>query len=155
MNYPIGTYHCKLDGKGRLMLPADFRDKLSDVVHQGFVLRPGLFGKCLELYTMEDWLRTQNKLKKLNQFVKANVDFVRKYNAGAKEVKLDSLGRMQIPKNLIDEGVLIKEVVLTSVSKNMELWDKDLFRESQGNISQEEFQNIAAELLGNINDNNE
>jgi len=155
LSYPIDTFHCKLDGKGRLMLPADFRDKLKDVVQQGFVLRPGLFDTYLELYTMQDWMKVQSKLRKLNQFVKANVDFIRKYNAGAKEVKIDSLGRLQIPKNLIEEGGLTKEVVLNSVAKNIEIWDKEAFVRTQSDMDQQSFLNFAADVLGNISDDNE
>lgn len=155
LSYPIDTYHCKLDGKGRLMLPADFRDKLKEVVQQGFVLRPGLFDKYLELYTMQDWMKVQSKLRKLNQFVKSNVDFVRKYNAGAKEVKIDSLGRLQIPKNLIEDGGLTKEVVLNSVTKNIEIWDKDAFTKVQACTDQEAFLKFAADVLGNISDEND
>ncbi len=155
MSYPIGSYHCKLDAKGRLMLPADCKDQLGEIAEQGFVLRPGLFNKCLELYTMNDWLKNQNKLKSLNQFVKSNVEFIRKYNAGAKQVKLDSTGRLLIPKNLISDGGLHKEVILTSLTANMELWDKDTYQEEINRFDADEFGKLATEKLGNINDNGE
>ena len=155
MSYPIGSYHCKLDAKGRLMLPADCKDQLGELAEQGFVLRPGLFNKCLELYTMNDWLRNQSKLKSLNQFVKSNVEFIRKYNAGAKQVKLDSTGRLLIPKNLINDGGLNKEVIITSLTANMELWDKDTYLEEVNRFDADEFGKLATEKLGNINDNGE
>jgi MraZ protein len=153
LSYPIGSYHCKLDAKGRLMLPADCKDQLGELAEQGFVLRPGLFNKCLELYTMNDWLLNQSKLKSLNQFVKSNVEFIRKYNAGAKQVKLDSTGRILIPKNLIADGGLNKEVILTSLTDNMELWDKDTYQAEINRFDADEFGKLATEKLGNINDN--
>lgn len=137
------------------MLPADCKDQLGEIAEQGFVLRPGLFNKCLELYTMNDWLKNQNKLKSLNQFVKSNVEFIRKYNAGAKQVKLDSTGRLLIPKNLISDGGLHKEVILTSLTANMELWDKDTYQEEINRFDADEFGKLATEKLGNINDNGE
>ena len=155
LKLPIGQYHCKLDAKGRLMVPADCKDQLGDLANDGFVLRPGLFSKCLELYTMSDWMRTQDKLKSLNQFVRSNVELVRKYNAGAKMVRLDSTGRMLIPKNLIDEGGLQKEVILTSLTVKMELWDADAYQTEINRIDENEFEKLATERLGNINFANE
>jgi MraZ protein len=137
------------------MVPADCKDQLGDLANDGFVLRPGLFSKCLELYTMSDWMRTQDKLKSLNQFVRSNVELVRKYNAGAKMVRLDSTGRMLIPKNLIDEGGLQKEVILTSLTVKMELWDADAYQTEINRIDENEFEKLATERLGNINFANE
>jgi len=149
LNYPIGQYQCKLDAKGRLMLPADFKEQLGDLAGEGFVLRPGLFSKCLELYTMSDWVQTQDKLRSLNQFVRSNVELVRKYNAGAKMVKIDGSGRLQIPKNLIDSGGLQKEVVLTSLTVKMELWDKASYDEEINRMDEDAFERLATEKLGN------
>lgn len=149
MSYPIGQYQCKLDAKGRLMLPADFKEQLGDLAGEGFVLRPGLFSKCLELYTMSDWVQTQEKLRSLNQFVRSNVELVRKYNAGAKMVKVDGSGRLQIPKNLIDSGGLQKEVVLTSLTVKMELWDKASYDEEINRMDEDAFEKLATEKLGN------
>jgi len=149
LNYPIGQYQCKLDAKGRLMLPADFKEQLGGLAGEGFVLRPGLFSKCLELYTMSDWVQTQDKLRSLNQFVRSNVELVRKYNAGAKMVKIDGSGRLQIPKNLIDSGGLQKEVVLTSLTVKMELWDKASYDEEINRMDEDAFERLATEKLGN------
>ncbi len=149
MSYPIGQYQCKLDAKGRLMLPADFKEQLGDLAGEGFVLRPGLFSKCLELYTMSDWVQTQDKLRSLNQFVRSNVELVRKYNAGAKMVKVDGSGRLQIPKNLIESGGLQKEVVLTSLTVKMELWDKASYDEEINRMDEDAFERLATEKLGN------
>lgn len=151
MNYPIGEYHCKLDAKGRLMIPVDFKEQLGQLVDQGFVIRPGLFSKCIELYTMNDWMSTQNKLKGLSQFVKANVDLMRKYNAGAKMVKLDSTGRMLIPRNLIDQGGLSKEVVIVSLPGYMEIWDKETYKEALENLDQDSLEKLLEEKLGGTN----
>lgn len=148
MNYPIGEYQCKLDAKGRLMIPADFKEQLGMLADQGFVMRPGLFNKCIELYTMNDWMEKQSKLKSLSQFVKANVDLMRKYNAGAKMAKLDASGRMLIPKNLIEEGALSREVVINALPAYMEIWDKDAYREKLNEMDQESLEKMLEEKLG-------
>lgn len=152
MNYPIGEYQCKLDAKGRLMIPADFKEQLGNLADQGFVMRPGLFNTCIELYTMNDWMEKQSKLKNLSQFVKANVDLMRKYNAGAKMVKLDASGRMLIPKNLIDGGALNKEVVINALPAYMEIWDKDAYRAKLNELDQESLEKMLEEKLG-VSDN--
>lgn len=148
LNYPIGDIPCKLDAKARLMLPVDFKEQLGAIIDQGFVLRPGLFSKCLELYTMNDWLETQNKLKGLSQFVKTNVDLMRKYNAGAKLVKLDSTGRLLIPKHLLDESGFQKEVVIVSLPGYMEIWDKALYKEKLAELDQVTLEELLEEKLG-------
>ena len=48
MNYPIGEYYCKLDSKGRLLLPSSFKEQLGEAIDEGFVLRPSLFEGCLD-----------------------------------------------------------------------------------------------------------
>ncbi len=151
MNYPIGEYQCKLDAKGRLMISADFQEQLGDLLDQGFVIRPGLFSKCIELYTMNDWMETQRKLKSLSQFVKANVDLMRKYNAGARMVKLDGSKRLQIPKALIDEIGLTKDVVINSLPGYMEIWDKEAYRTQLGQLGQDELEKLLEEKLGGMN----
>jgi MraZ protein len=152
LNYPIGEYQCKLDAKGRLMIPADFKEQLGNLADQGFVMRPGLFNTCIELYTMNDWMEKQSKLKNLSQFVKANVDLMRKYNAGAKMVKLDASGRMLIPKNLIEGGALNKEVVINALPAYMEIWDKDAYRAKLNELDQESLEKMLEEKLG-VSDN--
>lgn len=151
MNYPIGEYQCKLDAKGRLMISSDFQEQLGELLEQGFVIRPGLFSKCIELYTMNDWMETQRKLKGLSQFVKSNVDLMRKYNAGARMVKLDSSKRLQIPKYLIDEVSLAKDVVINSLPGYMEIWDKDAYKTQLGQLDQESLEKLLEEKLGGIN----
>jgi len=151
LNYPIGEYQCKLDAKGRLMISADFQEQLGDQLKQGFVIRPGLFSKCIELYTMNDWMATQQKLKGLSQFVKANVDIMRKYNAGARMVKLDASGRLQVPKHLVDEIGLKKDVVINSLPGYMEIWDKDAYRKELDQLDQETLEKMLEEKLGGNN----
>ena len=55
MEYPIGEYYCKLDAKGRLLLPSSFKEQLGEAIEEGFVLRQGISVQCLELYSMADW----------------------------------------------------------------------------------------------------
>ncbi len=146
--FPVGDYQCKLDGKGRLMLPADFQQQLGTLSEDGFVLRPGLYRKCIEMYTLKDWQLKQDKLQQLSPFLKVNIDLMRKYNAGARMVKLDSTGRLLIPKPLIEQSQLDKEVVIIALPGYMEIWDKDSFKSTNDEMDQDTLEKLMQQTFG-------
>jgi len=148
MSYPVGHFTCKLDSKGRLMVPSEFKEQLGEQVEEGFVLRPGLHASCLELYTRKDWDNVQDKLRaSLSQFNAQHDAVLRRYNAGARFAKLDSTGRLQIPKDLLEKGSLVKEVIITSVTTKMEIWDKSLYEQSINELDDTAFFNILSENI--------
>ena len=138
MSNPTGTFTCKLDSKGRLSLPSDFREQLGEQADDYFVMRPGLHGTYLELYTMSEWLRQEEIFMKLNHFDKQTQEFVRAYIDGSRRTKLDASGRILIPKELLDRVNLSKDVVINSMFTNMEIWDKELYEAQVGKLSSEE-----------------
>lgn len=141
MSYPVGHFSCKLDAKGRLVFPSEFKEQLGNQVEEGFVLHPGLRAECLELYTRQDWDELQDKLRdQLSQFKAKQEAVLRRYNAGARFAKLDGSARLQIPKELIETGQLEKDIIITTVTSKMEIWDKSLYEESIATaITDEEF----------------
>ncbi len=149
MSYLVGHYNCKLDSKGRVLVPSEFKEQLGSQVEEGFVLRPGLHAPCLELYTRKDWDEVQDQLRAaFSQFKAKQEAVLRKYNAGARFAKLDGSGRLQIPKDLIGKGSLVKDLVITSVTTKMEIWDKDLYEQSINNdIDDEEFFRLLSENI--------
>lgn len=137
MGYIVGHFTCKLDSKGRLMLPSEFKEQMGAQADEGFVLRPGLFDncKCLDLYTRRDWDELQDKMRNsLNLFDEDDLATIRFFNSGARFAKLDANGRLQIPKDLMDKGLLAKEVVIESVANKMEIWDKERYEASIGAV---------------------
>ena len=150
MNYPIGEYYCKLDAKGRLLLPSGFKEQLGDALNGGFVLRPGLFETCLDVYGMDDWRKLQEKLAKLNPFKKENLMMMRRINGGARVVMMDGSGRLQIPKDLVDKCEMVKEVVITSLPDRMQIWAKEKMDESNAQMTDAEFSQLLEDRLGNI-----
>lgn len=148
----IGVHECKLDAKGRLMLPAPLKKQLQKVLSDGFVLKRSLFQKCLELYPMTEWNGLVGKVNGLNRFVKKNNDFIRMFNAGVKMVELDTTGRLLIPKDLITYSGVSKELVLSSSVNMIEIWDKTLYEESINNPDID-FGALAEEVMGNQPDN--
>lgn len=153
MNSIVGTYECKVDAKGRLLLPAPLKKQLSASLPDGFVLKRSVFQPCLELYPMEEWNVMMQKINKLNRFVKKNNDFIRRFTAGVKIVEIDNLGRLLIPKDLTVFGSISKDVVLSSAVNIVEIWDKDLYEKSLDN-SEIDFADLAEDVMGNLNDDN-
>ncbi|MBG6110319.1 MraZ protein [Flavobacterium sp. CG_9.10] len=152
MDTIIGTYECKVDAKGRLLLPAPLKKQLASSLQDGFVLKRSLFQPCLELYPMKEWDLVMQKINKLNKFVKKNNDFIRRFTAGVKVVEIDALGRLLVPKDLVQFATIAKDVVFSSAVNIVEIWDKDLYEKS---ISGDDFDfaDLAEEVMGNINDN--
>ena len=151
MNTIIGTYECKADLKGRLMLPAPLKKQLHEGLEEGFVLKRSVFQPCLELYPMAEWNKMMEKINKLNRFVKKNNDFIRRFTAGVKVVEMDSAGRILIPKDLVVFAGIKNDIVLSSAVNIVEIWDKDKY-ETSIDESADDFANLAEEVMGNLND---
>ncbi|MHA7942973.1 division/cell wall cluster transcriptional repressor MraZ [Formosa sp. 3Alg 14/1] len=147
MNSLIGTYECKVDAKGRLMLPVSLKKQLSAVLQDGFVLKRSVFNPCLELYPMDEWNVLMQKINKLNRFKKKNIDFIRKFTAGVKMVEVDATGRLLIPKDLAVFGGISKEIVVASAVNIVEIWDKDKYEQSISG-SADDFAELAEEVMG-------
>ncbi len=151
MNSIIGTYECKVDVKGRLLLPTAIKKQLSASLQEGFVLKRSVFQPCLELYPMSEWNVLMLKINKLNRFVKKNNDFIRRFTAGVKVVEIDSLGRLLVPKDLTVFAKISKDIVLSSAVNIIEIWDKELY-EKAIDESIVDFADLAEDVMGNVND---
>ncbi|RYZ94259.1 MAG: division/cell wall cluster transcriptional repressor MraZ [Sphingobacteriaceae bacterium] len=121
MAHLLGTYDCKLDPKGRVMIPADLKKQLPGVDSEGLVILRG-FEKQLTIYTKSEWDNTVNELNKLNQYDKINRDFVRFFMRGAIGISVDSVGRTLLPKALLDYAGITNEVILSCVLNKIEVW---------------------------------
>ena len=151
MNTLIGTYECKVDAKGRLMLPVAFKKQLASVTEKGFVLKRAVFQPCLELYPMQEWESMMHNVNKLNRFKKKNNDFIRRFTAGVKSVDLDVSGRLLIPKDLVGFAGITKEIVVTSAVNIIEIWDKDKYEQAIDNATVD-FADLAEEVMGQDED---
>ncbi|CAM3837214.1 MULTISPECIES: division/cell wall cluster transcriptional repressor MraZ [Flavobacterium] len=150
MSTIIGTYECKVDTKGRLMLPASLKKQLGSL-EEGFVLKRSVFQPCLELYPMDEWNKMMQKINKLNRFVKKNNDFIRRFTAGVKMIEIDATGRLLIPKDLTVFAKIDKEIVLSSAVNIVEIWDKELYENTIENAA-DDFADLAEEVMGNLID---
>ena len=144
----IGTYECKADAKGRLMVPSALKKQLAPMLQEGFVLKRSVFQPCLELYPMQEWNVLMQKINGLNRFKKKNNDFIRRFTAGVKMVEVDTNGRLLIPKDLVGFAGISKEIVLSSAVNIVEIWDKDKYENTIGEAS-DDFAELAEEVMGN------
>ncbi len=143
----IGTYECKADTKGRIMIPVTLKNQMAPLLSKGFVIKRSVFQPCLELYPMEEWNLLMEKMNKKNRFRKRNNDFIRRFSAGVKPVEIDSTGRLLIPKNLVSIAGIKKEVVLSSAINIIEIWDKDGYEKVLEETA-ENFAELAEEVMG-------
>lgn len=147
----IGTFECKVDTKGRLMLPSPLKKQLQAVLSDGLVLKRSLFQNCIEMHPMNEWEEMMKKINSINRFKKKNNDFIRKFMAGVKMVEVDANARLLIPRELVQFAGIKKQVVLTSNVNMVEIWDKQRYEEAVEQV--DDFAELAEEVMGN--DDNE
>ena len=151
MQHLIGTYECKADTKGRILMPIAIKKQLSSVITNGFVLKRSVFNSCLELYPMKEWILLIEKINSLNRFNKKNNDFIRRFTAGVKTVEMDISGRLLIPKDLVKHAQIGKEIVVSSAVNILEIWDKSLYEKAIDEATLD-FGALAEEVMGDKND---
>ena len=147
LNSLIGTYDCKADAKGRIMMPAALKKQLAAVVQKGFVLKRAVFQPCLELYPIDEWEAMMVNVNKLNRFKKKNNDFIRRFTAGVRFVELDVSGRLLVPKDLAVRAGLNKNIVLSSAINIIEIWDSAKYEQAIDNAAVD-FADLAEEVMG-------
>jgi len=142
----LGEYDCKLDAKGRLLMPSGLKKQLQDVVRQGFVINRDLFDKCLVLYPMDEWKRVSEEIGALNKFVRKNVVFIRRFNNGATQIDVDSNGRILIPAALSNYAEMDKELKVVGNGDRIELWSKGNY---EAMLSEDiDMANLSEEVMG-------
>ena len=151
MVHLIGSYECKVDTKGRIMMPVSLKKQLSKLVNEGFVLKRAVFNPCIEMYPVNEWSKLMNKLNGLNRFNKKNNDFIRRFTAGVKKVDMDISGRFLIPKDLIKYASIDNQIVVSSAVNILEIWDKSTY-ENVINEAAINFGSLAEEVMGDKND---
>ena len=147
MPHFLGEFECKLDAKGRMMIPSNLRKQLPEAEREGLVINRG-FEKHLVIYPRKEWDLILDDLSKLNQYEKKNRDFVRYFTRGATEIVPDAAGRILFPKTLLDYAGITADVVLTGNLNKIEVWSQSAYDEQLDN-EPENFANLAEEVMGN------
>lgn len=143
----IGEYTAKIDDKWRLIFPAAFK-AVMPAGDLRLVIRKDIYEDCLEMYTYEEWERQSEEVKgRLNFFNRDHARFWREYMRGRSLVEPDAkLGRISIPKRLLESIGAEKEVVFSGNDHKIEIWAKEKF-DSSG-ISDDEYAALAGMLSG-------
>ncbi len=147
----FGEYVCKVDAKGRFMLPTGLMKQLAGKDRERFVINRG-FEKNLTLFPETEWQKITKEINALNLYNKKNREFVRYFYRGASELVCDSSNRLLLPKTLVEYAALEKEVVLFAYANRIEIWSKDLY-ENAMSAEPAEFSALAEEVMGRITNN--
>jgi len=146
----IGDYTCKVDVKGRIILPVAFKKQMPADAQDHFVVRKDIFENCLVLYAIEDWNRQLEKIrKKLNSYNREQNMFLRNFFKGTAELSLDNNNRILVPKRLMDLIGADRDVVLAGQDGRIEIWAADNY--DKIDMPADDFANLAEKFLGGSN----
>lgn len=147
MNFLSGEYECKLDPKGRLVLPSKIKTNLPEDSGNQVVLTRG-FGPCLVLYPRTEWKAIYDRVAGLNEFNEEYRHFQRNFFRGNTEIELDTAGRFILPKTMVRYAEIDKEAIVVGLGNRVEIWNPekyDAFLEKD----QQNFSQLAQKYLGN------
>ena len=135
----LGRYEHTVDTKGRVSVPARFREDLGE----RFVITRGL-DNCLALYSLNEWAVLAEKVKALPM---AQARTIQRYLfTGAYETEIDAQGRMVIPQNLRTFAGITKDVVIAGLSNRAEVWDREAFDKSESSVSADDVVELMSQL---------
>lgn len=143
----FGEYSVKMDDKCRLVLPSTFKSFLKDG-DMRFVVRKEIFSDCLEMFTYDDWNAESEKVKaKLNMNNREHATLWREYNREIDLVTPDEkMGRISIPKKLLEKIGVVKEVVFVGIGNKIEVWASDKYQNSK--LSDSDYLALLEKTLG-------
>jgi MraZ protein len=140
-----GEYFHSIDRKGRLILPAKFRDVSKANFVEKFYVTRGL-DKCLFMFSEEEWRQQEGKFKTLPFTKLESRTFNRLYFSGAVEVIPDKQGRILLPPYLKDYAGIKRDVTIVGVSNRIEIWAREKWHEFYSN-NQQSFESISEKLM--------
>lgn len=142
----VGDYTCKADSKCRVVVPSSFRKVMTASQQSLFVLRRNVFEKCIDMYPKDEWEKMMSGLQsRLNRFNAKHVAFLREFCRGTQEVELDANGRILLPRKMLDEAGIQKEMVLAAQDTLIQIWDAEAY--SRVALEPGELGELAEEIL--------
>lgn len=136
-----GEFQHGIDDKGRLIMPARFREALGS----SCMIAKGM-EKCLFVYTMKEWGQLEEKLNALSVFNKKTRDFKRRFFSGSTESETDKQGRIHISQELRQYAGLMKDVFVIGTGEHIEIWDKEAWEQYRDSLDSD-YESLAEELL--------
>lgn len=145
MAFFTSEYECKLDTKGRLVLPAKIKANLPEVSSHELIIRKG-FESNLIVYPMLEYKKIHAKIAALSEFNAEQRKLKRNFFRSIAQVEMDTAGRILIPKQMLAHASLDKEAILIGMGNYIEMWNPQLFEEDQIDDS-EEYSALAQKYL--------
>ncbi|MCE5195306.1 MAG: division/cell wall cluster transcriptional repressor MraZ [Nitrospiraceae bacterium] len=119
-----GKYYYTLDPKGRIIIPALFREIISANYSSKLYIVNSAFDKCLNIYPSEEWARLEEKVRSMPKMDEAVKFFMRRVIASAVEAEIDKQGRILIPAAHREDSSISSDVVIVGQIEKIELWDR-------------------------------
>ena len=145
MTFLASKYDCKIDAKGRLVLPSKIKSNFPEDAGNEVVLRMA-FEPCLILYPMVEFRKTYNKIAGLNEFNKEHRALQRNFFSSVQTVEIDSAGRILIPKQMLQYAGLDRDAMVVGTGLRVEIWNPDRYAE-QSIEDPEELSQLAEKYL--------
>ena len=146
----VGENNCKVDVKGRIILPMAFKKQMPAESADRFIIRKDIFENCLVLYAMDDWNRQLQKIrKKINPYNREHNMFLRNFFKGTAELELDSNNRILVPKRLLDLIGTERDVILAGQDGRIEIWAAGNYKKTD--MPAEDFADLAEKTMGGTN----
>lgn len=131
-----GRYEHSIDPKGRLSIPARFRETLGERYDSRLVITA--YDGCLRAYPFAEWQKLEEKVAALPEFNKDTMAFLRFFYSSASDCPIDKLGRILLPQPLRDYAKLEKDAVLVGVLKRIEIWSKAAWEKAESGVQQQD-----------------
>ena len=144
-----GEYECKIDAKGRLIIPAALKKQLPEEAKDSFFINRG-FEKCCVMYPANEWDNIAGEINKLSDYIKKEREFKRYFLRGASKLDMDTASRVLLPKPLQEYANLKGEIVLLAYGNKVEIWSKAEY-ETMLNAEPEDFSALAEEVMSKRN----
>jgi len=145
MSFFTSEYDCKLDAKGRLVLPAKIKGSLPESNGKELVIRRG-FEPCLVLYPIGEYKKIFSRISGLNEFNEEYRKLQRNFFRGNAIVEMDGNARLLIPKPMLKYAQIDREAIVVGMGKRVEIWNPKLYEDYLIDDSKE-FSELAQKYL--------
>lgn len=146
----FGKYTAKIDDKGRVVIPSAIKSCVP-ADQMEFIIRKHMYSNCLEMYTRQEWAVMSQELRSKLDLV-FNEEHMKYWRTHLSDTTLavpdPKIGRITIPKELLDKCGIVKEVVFQCLDYKVEIWAKE--DTECGKLSSEDYRNMGRKMAGLI-----
>lgn len=145
----VGENRSKLDEKGRMVFPSDFKSQLALLEQKSLIVKKNLYHKSLSLYTLEAWEKEAQKMKEsLNLYDREDAEIWNQFMRDRAIITPDEkTGRILIPRHLLEKIGAVKEMVFVGADDSITLWAAETYDNAY--MSDEDYAALVAKRLGN------